>query len=438
MSEGRGLVTSMNGCLAAAVALCAGLAAVGCGAAPLPPESPAVGHPEAVPPVEVIISEPVDEDAALQAPVPKEPPVEMRLPERIDEALVDRHIVASGLPNPRGMLPVDGGLLVAVAGTGDPENPNTGALVRLVDRDGDGDFLDAAEVRPLLRRQPSKNILGIVRRDEVFGMAAVAEGGDQIVATLAFFGGPSTVFQIAGDKVEPLGDVHGNLNDLVFHPKLGKWFAVSSSSDEVLVIDPPKGRGDRLVKLQALGGGQDPVPGYLDVDPTTGDLLVSLFSGSTEGEAGGEGTELVVGAGSIVRVDPDSGAVSPYIQGLTAPTDLLVGQRYLYVLEFCDAFLEPIGTRAGLSGEPRHGGFKRFSGRLLRVDRASGDVRVVAKGLDGPTNLAVADGKLYIAQGMGTPGRLIPGPNGPRSLDGFIEVLELPEAPPQAPAKKQE
>ena len=40
-----------------------------------------------------------------------------------------------------------------------------------------------------------------------------------------------------------------------------------------------------------------------------------------------------------------------------------------------------------------------------------------------PTNLSQADGVIYVSQGMGTPGRPIPGPDGPVALDGFIERL---------------
>jgi hypothetical protein len=36
------------------------------------------------------------------------------------------------------------------------------------------------------------------------------------------------------------------------------------------------------------------------------------------------------------------------------------------------------------------------------------------------------DGALYVAQGIGTPGRPIPGPdNQPRALTGFIERISL-------------
>jgi hypothetical protein len=78
---------------------------------------------------------------------------------------------------------------------------------------------------------------------------------------------------------------------------------------------------------------------------------------------------------------------------------------------------------------PSHGGFRRFSGRLLRIDRKASEVSVIAEGLDAPTNLVLVGDALYVAEGMGTPGRQIPGPNGPVPLEGMIERIDLPAAP---------
>jgi hypothetical protein len=153
-----------------------------------------------------------------------------------------------------------------------------------------------------------------------------------------------------------------------------------------------------------------------------------LFSGSPEGEEGGEGVELVPRAGRIVRVKPETRAIEPVVTELTVPTDLEVASNgVIYVLEYCDAFLDPVQTRADMATGSSHGGFRRFSGRLLRIDRARGEVSVIARGLDSPTNMVLAGRSLYVAEGQGTPGRLIPGPDGqPVALDGFIERIDLP------------
>jgi hypothetical protein len=169
------------------------------------------------------------------------------------------------------------------------------------------------------------------------------------------------------------------------------------------------------------------VPAYLQHDPYAGGLLVSLFSGSPEGEEGGKGVELVPRAASVVRVVPEQRAVEPVVTELTVPTDLVAtADGMLYVLEFCDSFVDPIETREAFAAGPSHGGFKRFSGRLLRIDRKRAEVSVIAEGLDHPTNLLLADGALYVAEGMGTPGRAIPGPDDqPVPLTGFIERISL-------------
>jgi len=325
------------------------------------------------------------------------------------------------------LLP-SGALLVSEAGTGAPGDELSGRLVRLEDRNADGDYLDADEQRPLLDAQPSKNILHIVRRDEVFGMAGMAEGDGMVLVALAFFGGPTSVLRIDGDKVTPWTSAHGNLNDVAFDPRRKQWFAVSSTSDEVVRLRPNAG-AERVLKVPPLVNGQDPVPAYLRHDPSTGELLVTLFTGSPEGEEGGLGVELIPRAGGIIAVDPDTKRFRWIVTGLTVPTDLEVDEDgTIYVLEFCDAFLDPVARHEDLYKGPSHGGFKRFSGRLLRIERAIGRVAVIADGLDTPTNLTLANGVLYVAEGMGTPGRPIPGPNGPTQLAGFIERIALPAA----------
>ncbi len=355
-------------------------------------------------------------------------PSAIEIPAVVTTAELPRVRVASGLLNPRGMfLSEDGSLLVAEAGTGDPQNPDTGALSRLRDLNQDGDFDDEGERSTLLDKQRSVNILDIVRRDEVFGMASIAEGGGTVLASLAYFGGPSTLFRIDGDQVSSWGATHTNINDLAYDLRRKVWVGVASTTDEVLELAPGGGT-QRVLKIAPLASGQDAVPAYLRYDPLTTDLLVTLFSGSPEGEEGGDGTEIVPRSASIVRVHAETRSMEPVIMGLTVPTDLEITEDgSIYVLEFCDAFLDPVARREDMQAGPMHGGFRRFSGRLLRIERPSGSVTVVASGLDAPTNLARSGNSLYIAQGMGTPARLIPGPDGnPLPLTGFIERITLP------------
>jgi hypothetical protein len=355
----------------------------------------------------------------------------LEVPLAPERALWPRSLAARGLANPRGLHFVDAQhLLVATAGGGDPAQPDTGALLLLTDSDGDARFVEPGASSVLLGGLRSRNILDIVRRDEVFGMAGMAASPDTVLVSLAFFGGPTQLMRIDGSQVTPWSTTHLNINDLVFDPRAGAWYGVASTTDEVVQLLPGDGGTRRVLKIPPLASGQDAVPGYLIHDPASGLLLVSLFSGSPEGEEGGEGVELVPRAAGILGVDPATGRSEWIVTGLTVPTDLEIGpDGALYVLEFCDSFLDPVGTREAMAAGPSHGGFRRFSGRMLRIDRASRQVQVVAEQLDAPTNLTFGAGALYVAEGMGTPGRLIPGPDGkPLPLEGYIERVELPAA----------
>jgi hypothetical protein len=324
----------------------------------------------------------------------------------------------------------DGSLLVSVAGTGDPKNPMTGGIVSLRDANNDGDMDDEGERSWILEQQLSRNIFDLVRRDEVFGMAGMAQGGQggsDLLVSLAFFGGPSKIFRIDGNSTSPWGETHGNVNDLDYDSRRNTWVGVASTTDEMIEL-LPGGKAQRVAKFAPLKSGQDAVPSNIHYDAQSGDVLVTLFSGSPEGEEGGKGVELIPRAASIVSVHAETHAYKPVVTALTVPTDLeIASDGSIYVLEFCDAFLDPITSREQMFGATLHGGFRRFSGRLLRVNRATKEVTVVAQGLDAPTNMTLANGYLYISEGMGTPGRSIPGPDGsPVELNGFLERIKLP------------
>ena len=358
--------------------------------------------------------------ATVSAPIRQ--PELILAPDEIPHARHERRTLVRKLDNPRGLLiDADGTLLVAVAGNGDPTS--AGGILRF-DLAPNGEYRDS---RNLLADQPSRNLLDLVRRDEVFGVAAIRKGQDQIRATAAYYDGPSRIFTVHPQDAREISRVAGNLNDIAWHPTEKAWFAVSSSTNQLVRLQDD---GDPLpvTSFAPLENGQEAVPGYLRHDPQTDDLLVSLFSGSPLGESGGDGTEILPGAGKVVRVNPRTGVVHPMVAGLTAPTDLEVSAdgRTLWVLELCDRFVGPVTNRQQMLEETTHGGFRRFSGRLLQIDRTTGQMVEIARNLDTPTNLTTHEDWLLVSTGMGTAGRQIP-TSGSRSkaLEGRVEAIHM-------------
>ena len=351
------------------------------------------------------------------------PPIEaIQIPAEVPQKLSARSHVLRRLHNPRGtLLANDGTLLVAVAGTG-TERSDGGILRFQLDAGG-----HPRSPATLLANQHSQNLLALVRRDEVFGVAAIKAGENEIRATAAYYEGPSRILTIDDSRVRTVGDVAGNLNDIVWHPGEKRWFAVSSSANELLRLSE-SGAPVTITSFPALEGGQEAVPGYLRHDPRTDELLVSLFSGSPLGEAGGDGTEIIHGAGKVVSVDPQTGTTRDLVTGLTAPTDLELSAdgNTLWILELCDSFVGPVRNRREMADTTTHGGFRRFSGRLLQIDRTAGTVEEIARQLDTPTNLSSAGGWLLISTGMGTSGRQIPGPDRiDLPLEGRVEAVRV-------------
>jgi sugar lactone lactonase YvrE len=346
-------------------------------------------------------------------------------------------VVATRLVNPRGILRrPDGSLIVAEAGVGDPQDLFTGRITRLWDQNGDGDYDDAGERRAVLERQRSVDILGrlAVNRDEVFGLADIEAAGGWELATVADPLEGSTLLRLETQSADRWTTTADNANSIAFHPQRGRWYAVQSFQNTVIELDEA-GKHRQVVRIPQLERGQDPVPAAIVYEPSRQALLVALFSGQIGGDTGGSGVDFVERSGKVVRVDPQTGALENVVEGLNAPTDLaLAGNDTLFVLEFCRSFADPVHTQAEATQRARHAGFERYSGRVLRVALATGEVRVLATKLDVPTHLRLLpDGKLLVTEGQGTPGRMIPGPSGAVPLEGRIVELTPPGAQP-APA----
>jgi hypothetical protein len=353
-----------------------------------------------------------------------------RAPSDPSAELWTSRVVATGLTNPRGMLWLaDGSLLVAEAGVGDPNDPNTGRVSRLVDRSRDGDFEDPGERQLVTDRQPSVNILRrlAVNRDEVFGLADIEAGDGMILATVADPTTGSVLLRLDQSPPQVFARTKDNANSITWHPKLRHWYAVQSFANTVIEIRSDGSTRD-VATITTLEGGQHSVPAALLVDPSSSELLVALFSGQLGGDTAGSGVDFVKNSGKVVRVDPTSGRVQSVVEHLNAPTDIALAGNTLYVLEFCRDFRDPVRTVGEATASVRHAGFERYSGRVLRVALDTGTVTVIAKDLDLPTHLRVArDGRILVTEGMGTPGRVIPGPRGPTRLEGRLVELTPPK-----------
>ncbi len=329
-------------------------------------------------------------------------------------------IVAEHLVNPRGLQLVDDDTLLLIeAGSGNPRVPD-GRLVELR-RQNNGRFERA---HYLLEYQPSINMLEMMKRDEIMGLADFASNGKQTVVSLTDYIGGSKIIEVAPTPGKVVFDSQGNLNSICYHPDYDCYFAIKPDANVVVAFS-----GDEekvIAPLNALSGGQDAVPVCVVYEPKTKGLLVSLFSGEIGGHETGQGIDFDKQAGQVVRVDIESGSVTPVITGLCAPTGIaLDDEGKLYVLELCDDFLEPL-VADDATKQCLHGGFKRFSGRLLLCDLANAHTQVIATGLDTPSNLVVSGNELFISEGMGMSGRPIPGPDGQsQSLMGFVRQLSL-------------
>ena len=155
---------------------------------------------------------------------------------------------------------------------------------------------------------------------------------------------------------------------------------------------------------------------------------MALFSGVAKAEGvacrfvpdvmcDGRYLPLVPTDASVVRVDPETGIVTDEVTGLTAAVDVAAdAEGNVFVVEMAAdhaqlSIREWICSR--LTYRALHGGYVRFSGKVTMYPAGRSPPRVLADGLDQPTNVTVGpDGALYVSTGQGTPGRPIPGPGG--------------------------
>ena len=360
-------------------------------------------------------------------------------------------VVITDLENPRGVgIDAEGALLVAEAGYGEDAEPlilRTGRLTRFLDRNGDGDFEDTGETERWLDNLFSFNSVNKYEtgRDEVSGATDVLVHDDGRVflsldGGIDATGGTFILYELDGNGTL-LREINqdSNMTGIGFAPDRRSIYASQSTHNSLIEIDLESGEPRHIVTFEDLHSGQQAVPAGLGVDPTTGDVLVALFSGvaKAEGEAcrfvpeamcDGRYLPLIPTDAKVVRVDPATGSVTDEVTGLTAAVDVAVdSEGNVFVVEMAadHAQLFHHGVDLFLADLPAlHGGYIRFSGKVTMYPAGGGDPRVLAEGLDQPTNVTVTqDGGLYISTGQGTPGRPIPGPEGRTEIIG--EVLRI-------------
>ncbi|MFV1969191.1 MAG: ScyD/ScyE family protein [Pirellulaceae bacterium] len=366
---------------------------------------------------------------------------------RPQEATITR--VATGLENPRGIAALpDGRLLVVEAGDGrdtDDASEESGRVSIFEDLNRDGDFDDASEIVPMLSEIASYNtIAGVgVGHDEVGGAGDIISLDDG-----SFFftrDDPTEGYAPDGStrginvvEVGPDFRMKGNLivrnvtlNALAFDPRAEIFYVAESGANRLTAVTMD-GTARTVVEFPRLAQGQEAVPAGLAIDPTTGDVLVALFSGNID-DYFGTVLPYMPGAAKIVRVDPATGEQADAVTGLTTAVDVAVDENgNIFVVEFTSDW-PPAPTprdfdRFDPNAAPDPGGYDRFAGSVTLYPADGTSPLWWLDGLDLPTNITYADGALYVSTGQGTPGRPIIGPDGLTRIVG--EIYRIVNFPP--------
>ena len=345
--------------------------------------------------------------------------------------------ILTGLENPRGVaVSITGEMYVVEAGTGlhllDPTKWD-GKLTKFTDLNGDGDFEDEDEAERWFSHFTTYNGFSAygTGRDEVSGPVDWLLHSDGRLFLSVDDGGLSN--SMALHVISPEGRIgltladRNTMNGIAFDRDQQKIFAVESGLNMLVEISFT-GEFRDIVVFPFLDSGQQAVPAGLAVDPRTGNLLVALFSGYLIDEQASSIDDIisfVEGDAKIVRVDPDTGKTTDEIVGLTTAVDVAIDEAgNIYVVEMATTPTKLLPAGFDLydpQALPEHGGYQRFSGRVTLYPADSCPSRVLAEGLDAPTNITIGpDGALYISAGQGTPGRPIPGPDGPTTIVGAI------------------
>ncbi|WP_323160476.1 hypothetical protein [Pseudomonas fluorescens] len=347
----------------------------------------------------------------------------VHVPARPRETLRPSTIIAEGLLNPRGVcVQADGSLLLVEAGSGLPDQTFSGRISRLrPDPLKPGAYLAPETLAQGFR---SMNMQARMLRDEIMGLSDIACGDGRCLVSQTDYVAGSKLLDLQYTPPEPVFHSRGNLNALCYHPTRHSWLAVKPDTNQL--VEFRSGEDEQvLVQLPDLDMGQEAVPVTLIHEPATDAVLLSLFSGELHNDPARKGIDFDDQAGQVIRVWPDTGRIEVLIRGLQLPTGLaLCPQGDVLVLELCSRLQQPLPP--DWNGEPLHGGFTRFSGRLLSCNLQTGEVTVLARDLDTPSNLCLVQDAVLVSEGMGLTGRPLPTPdNKVVALSGRLRRVQL-------------
>ncbi len=349
--------------------------------------------------------------------------------------------IATGLENPRGVAVMpDGRLVVVEAGNGidtDDSTLETGRVSFLEDLNRDGDYDDPGEIQPIFTQMASYNTLTAfgTGHDEVGGTGDIVllDDGRMFITRddpsvgYAADGSPRGINVVevsqALDLVGNLIARNATLNAIAFDPQAELFYVVESGANRVIAVTMD-GTVRNLAAFATLASGQQAVPSGIALDPTTGDLLVALFSGQI-GDDSGDVLSFIPGDSKIVRVDPATGQQVDAITGLTTAVDVAVDEiGNVYVVQLTRGWPPPPMPRDfdlfDPNAAPDPGGYTRFAGSVTLYPADGSEPVTLVSGLDSPTNITYANGALYVSIGQGTPGRSIDGPGGQTRIVGEI------------------
>ena len=362
------------------------------------------------------------------------------------QATTESTRIASGLQNPRGVLVLpDGRLVVVEAGNGirnADASSETGRVSVFEDLNSDGDYDDDDEIQPVVSQIPSYNTLTEfgTGQDEVGGAGDIVSLGDgRIFLTrddpsegYAADGSPTgiNVAELTLDSGVGANLIvrDATMNALAYDAEIEVLYVVESGANRLIAVTLD-GTIRQVTTFTELGQGQQAVPAGVSVDPTTGDVLVALFSGQI-GDYFGSVLSFLPGASKIVRVNPDTGRQTDEIIGLTTAVDVAVDDLgNIFVVELTSVWPSARMPREfdlfDPNAAPDPGGYVRFAGSVTKYPADASIPIVLANGLDQPTNITHTKDGLYISVGQGTPGRPIIGPDGLSQIAGELHFISL-------------